>query len=74
MQKRRVLPDTCKHHLGAWNVGLGVEQVLEQVLLGPATALNNYGKTGMDIEMDKTQKAADEAQCSGSGNWYTKVR
>ena len=42
------LPDTCKHHLGAWNVGLGVEQVLEQVLLGPATTIQNYGKTGTD--------------------------
>jgi hypothetical protein len=35
---------TCKDHLGAWNVGLRVEQVLEQVLLGPGAKNQMHSK------------------------------
>ena len=56
-QQERARVNTSKNHLGAWDVGLGVEQVLEQVLLGPAvTPRENGNSVGGGEERGRRQQ------------------
>jgi hypothetical protein len=56
---RSTLLLTCENHLGARDVSLGVEQVLEQVLLGPATKPQN--QMGKQAGTARTKENNSEA-------------